>query len=318
MKVMAISDTELTATNAPVDASTQVYAAGTPYAVGAVVKHFVAGLWMKYRALQPCTGKTPPDYVGKTLDAEGKTVLPYWVEIGATNEWAAVDGFGFSRTVGQTDTPLTFTLAAASRNGLALMELRNVLSVRIVQTYAPTGDVVLDVTRDMVRTDVLGEVGSWWDYYFGQRFYAATLWVDLVPWTNSTVSLTLTPVPGCAPEVGLVACGAARWIGSTLYGCGPELGDYSWREVDEESGIARLKQGRRTKRLRTTLIVPAPLLDQVWRHVDSLTGQGCVWTANQGDADFDSLVAFGFVQDFQATVPGPTSTECSLLIGGLI
>lgn len=320
MKVVPLSSTSLNSTNAPVDAVTAAYAAGTTYAVGAIVKYQVNGIWMKYRSLKPSNvGKTPPDYTGKTIDGtSGATVDPYWIEIGATNEWAALDGYGYSRTVGAVNTALTFQFSSSERNALALMDMKNVLSVRVVHTYLGNMSTILDQTFSMSRYDTLTEMGDWYQYFFGQQYYATTLWLDLAPWTNSRVDVTITPITDYAPEVGVIACGKAYDIGDARWGVGPALDDYSTREIDKTTGVARLSPGRVSASMKAPLWVPTHKIDQVWRHLQNVRGQACLWSANQYGTAWDVMIVFGYLSGFDVSIPGPDHSECSLTIGGLI
>ena len=130
-----------------------------------------------YEALSTSTGVDP---ITNPLE---------WLAIGPTNRWAMFDDRVGTSTTAVGSISLTLDLGIVS--GLALLDLKGVLSVRVVMT-APEG-VVYDRTINLVDSS---PVYDWWTYFFEEITISKFLLLtDLPTYRVSQVNITITGDP---------------------------------------------------------------------------------------------------------------------------
>jgi hypothetical protein len=218
----------------------------------------------------------------------------YWADTGPTNQHAMFDERNTSRTVatavdGSVVVELTITRRLQT---LALLGLRNVSSVRIVETVG--GVDVADTTHNLMT--VFTPVG-WWTFYFGERTYARSLVHELYGTaSNRTLTITLTGSSGGAGIAQCLPCKAYD-LGCTETGAMPRLRSFSTWEPNTYGGY-RYVPRKNTREGTYTIWVDTVQFDRVYGLMESLMEKLVLLDANNYNTNYDSIRAFGKITDF--------------------
>lgn len=232
-----------------------------------------------------------------------------WVELGATNRWAAFDAVVGSRTQAPAGL-LDFTVKGLGRvNAVALMDME-ATSVRVRVTDATDG-VVYDRTVDLVSTS---GISDWYAYYFEPILRRRDLVLfDLPPYNDATVRIEMSNSTGVA-SVGVLVLGQQHSLGETRYGLGLGITDYSLKERNA-FGEVRVVERPSVKRARVPIRMRAGDVDRVMRLLTQYRAAPLVWVAT---SIYDASIVYGFYKDVDIVISGPVWVDCSLEIEGLI
>lgn len=289
-----VTDTRLISSSVPED-DYPVHLADKPYQEGERV--IVPSNHTIYEALRENTGVNPVD---NPLD---------WLAVGPTNRWAMFDDkIGTSTTaVGSID--LTLDLGIVS--GIALLDLKGVLDVRVVMT-APEG-VVYDRTTNLVDPS---PVYDWWTYFFEEiTIRKFLLLTDLPTYRVSQVSVTISGNPEQTVSVGSFVAGKLLTFGHSVnYGASVGIQDYSVKGRDE-FGNSNIIERAFAKRARWNFDVPNNRITLLQRELSELRAKPAVYIGYEA---LEPMVVYGFYKDFDIVISRPTMSECSLDIEGLV
>lgn len=263
-------------------------------------------------------------YTAKTIE-EGMTnvgqtpgpVSDYWTEGEPSNKWAMFDSYVSTQTTGAVDDDIVVVMGSSRADSLCLLGCEHVESVRIQQTFISSGEIVLDETLAMIREGSDTHL-SWSDYFFGITEYRAQLSTEFDAWTNSRLTLTISPASGYAAKVGHCLVGQATRIGTAQWGISPGLTDYSTVARSASTGKTRFLPRDYAIPLDVPLRINNVVLDQTMRTLASCRATPAVWDANENGTTWESIVTLGFIREFAVTIPGPTESTCNLQIEGLI
>jgi hypothetical protein len=228
------------------------------------------------------------------------------------------DSYVSTQTVGDVDEDIVVVLNADSVDSLALLNMENVLSVRVQREYVPSGEIVMDTTEQLIRYAQDAASSSWWEYFFGEIEYRHQLFLNFDSWTQSQITITMTPVPGLAAKVGHCLIGQSKNIGKAQWGIVPSMTDYSKIIRDTDTGKTRLVQGNYAKNLTIPLVINNALLDKAFRDMTDVRGRPAVWNANENGTNWESMVSFGYIREFALTIPGANESTCNITVEGLI
>jgi len=295
IRPFAVDDTTLVSSN--VAETDPAYAAGTTYALGAIVRSDATH--RRYQSLQ--AGNT-----GRALDN-----VAWWLDIGPTNRWAM-----FDQTVGtQTSAASIVTVVSMPRrvNSIALLNIV-ATSVRVQITTAAAGTIY---DRTFSLRDNTG-VNSWYAYLYNPIKQMANLIVQDLPIDYApTITVTIASTGGTA-AVGSLILGYATKIGAGMYS--PTIGivDYSRKTADEFGNYQLVK--RPFSRSNSFKIWCDNVdLDAIVDLLSDLRATPCVWvlTYENGAAVAASTTVFGFYKDWSIDVPYLNHSICNLQIEGL-
>ncbi|SDB04057.1 hypothetical protein SAMN05660653_00189 [Desulfonatronum thiosulfatophilum] len=264
-------------------------------------------------------GNYPPENLEKFKDEPQEGVAdkdlvyaPWWAEVGATNQWKMFDRFVNSQSVGELGQPIEIEIDASSCDGLAMFALDGD-RVEIELTNLSTGTVEVEKDVDL-RLDMST---SWWEYFFLPYEWRNDLLLRFPVWFNAKILVRIHPNPSSRAKVGQVIVGQSRYIGMTQFGASVGIQDFSRKETDED-GLTTLKQGNWAKRMSLDLEVDSGSVDAVQRIFAGMRGIPVVIQGNNSDSGYESLLAYGFVREFDLVIPGPAYSRCALDVSGLI
>ena len=289
-----VTDARLISSSVP-ENDYPVYLANHPYQEGDRV--IVLSNHTVYEALRASTGVDPVD---SPLD---------WLAIGPTNRWAMFDDRVGTSTTAVGSINLTLDLGIVS--GLALLDLKGVLSVRVVMT-APEG-TVYDKTINLVDPS---PVYDWWTYFFEEiTIKKFLLLTDLPTYRVSQVSVTISGDPAQTVSVGSFVAGKLLTFNNSVnYGASVGIQDYSVKGRDE-FGNSKIVERAFAKRARWNFDVPNNRITLLQRELSDLRAKPAVYIGYEA---LEPMVVYGFYKDFDIVISRPTMSECSLDIEGLV
>lgn len=289
-----VTDARLLSSSVP-ENDYPVWVAGSPYTKGTRV--IVLATHTIYEALNDNTGVDPT------------TNTPEWLAIGHTNRWAMFDEKIGTSTTAVGSINLSLNLGIIS--GIALLDLKGVLNVRVVMT-APEG-VVYDKTINLVDAS---PVYDWWTYFFEEITISKfVLLTDLPMYRVSQVDITITGDPAQTIGVGsLVAGKLISFSNSVNYGASVGIQDYSVKGRDE-FGNSKVVERAFSKRASWNFDVPNTKINLLQRELSDLRARPAIYI---GYESLEPMIVYGFYKDFDIVISRPTMSECSLDIEGLV
>lgn len=135
---------------------------------------------------------------------------------------------------------------------------------------------------------------------------------DLVQKAAGIITVTVNYTAG-TPKLGELIVGVKTSLGTMRYSPTIGITDYSTKEVDVY-GHYSIVQRSFAKRMTCSLIILNTDIDEVVRLLSLYRSTELVWI---GDANYNSLIIYGYYKDFQVIFSRPLSSDCSLEIEGL-
>lgn len=288
IKPIAIGDAQLTSSNVP-ETEYPAWVAGT-YALGVrrIKDHHI------YESLG----------VANTTDPSDATK---WLDLGFTNRWRMFD----NKVESLTSNPGTIVVTikpGAVVNSLALFNLKG-KSVTVTMIDALEGEVY----RKAVSL-VDAAVTNWYDWFFepvGIRTDVVVL--DMPPYGSANIVVTIDAGPEVA-AVGHMVVGAAKQIGTALYGSSVGINDYS-RKTTDDFGNTVVIQRSFSNRADFDVSLDTADVTKIRRLLADLRATPVVWI---GEETYEATILFGFYKDFQIVFSGPTVSDCSITVEGVI
>ena len=260
----------------------------------------------EFEALTAHTGQTPA--IGGTSD---------WLDLGPANNRRMFDSRTGTLTTDSEEIDVTVA-PGAFFDHVALVRLEGCLTVQIIvsrgtgPSYEEFYGQTFDITEDAT---------AWSDYFFGDDSAIRTA-LTITPeifYSDAQVRVILTGATGSTVGLGLLLVGRGRDLGDTIES--PSLGieDYSTKETDA-FGNTYLLEREYADRASVQIILPPGQVDAVRRILASYRATPALYDFNNTDADerWDSLIIFGYYEDFEVTLSYPGKSFCSLSVQSLI
>lgn len=296
--VLSVADDEFISTTA-VSETHPEWDAGTSYDAGDRV--IVADRNRIYESAQDGnTGNDPRTDGGANTDPP-----TWWIMIGATNPWAALD---FSAANASTGTgSLEWVIEPAER--VQVVGLFKV-QAQAVSVTATLGSATKAVTATMVD---YGGITDWHTWTFvGPRPLTRHVFTD-VPWFGPGTRYTITADAGAGNDVSLgeIAMGPRIQIGNAAWGTRLTRASGSvWTFDKYQQGT--VTPGFKRRRMTAQVKVIQADLNYVLDQLDAYDDTPCMFIANS-DASLAQIVLGVFV-DYEATVVLPTYQIYSLQV----
>ena len=282
----------------------------TAYSVGARVYYYAGAtaplVYHAFEALTAHTGEVPA--IGGTND---------WLDLGPVNDRAMFDSR--TGTLTRASEEIDVTVApGAFFDHIALVRLEGCLTVQIIvyrgsgPSYAEFYNETFDVTEDAT---------AWTDYFFGDDSAVRTA-LSVNPqifYADAKVRVILTGGSGITVGLGLLLIGRGRELGDSVDQPKVGIEDYSTKETDD-FGNTYLLEREYADRASVDLILPPGQVDAVRRTLAAYRATPALYDFNNTGADerWDSLVIFGYYEDFDVTLSYPGKSFCSLTVQSLI
>ncbi|MBP5971147.1 hypothetical protein [Pseudomonas iridis] len=230
-----------------------------------------------------------------------------WLDLGSTNRWRMFDNKVESLTTNPGTIEVTIKPGAVV-NSLALFNLKG-KSVTVTMVDALEGEVY---RKEISLVDA--GVTNWYDWFFepiGIRTDVVAL--DMPAYGSADIVLTIDAGPEVA-TVGHVVIGAVKQIGTALYGSSVGINDYSRKSTDDFGNTVVIQRSF-SNRADFDIALDTSEVTRVRRLLADLRATPVVWI---GEESYEATILFGFYKDFQIVFSGPTVSDCSITVEGVI
>lgn len=230
-----------------------------------------------------------------------------WQDLGSTNRWRMFDNKVESLTTNPGTIVVTIKPGSVV-NSLALFNL---------QGKSVTVSVVDPIEGEVYRKEVsLVDAGvtNWYDWFFdpiGIRTDVVVL--DMPAYGSANVVVTIDAGAEVA-AAGHFVLGAVKQIGTAIYGTSVGINDYS-RKTTDDFGNTVVIQRSFSNRAEFDVVLDTPEVTRVRRLLAELRATPVVWI---GEESYEATILFGFYKDFQIVFSGPTVSDCSITVEGVI
>jgi hypothetical protein len=260
-----------------------------------------------YKAVQPSgPGASPAGVQDPTADASET----YWQNISATNRWKPFDNKTTVQASKESEINYTFD-SLGLVDGVALFGLE-ASSARLVIENGSPATTVYDQTIDLTDTSVMVD---WYSFLFEPVSTKRQLiFPDVPPYTAATYTLTLTSTG--TVKVGQIVLGRSRNLGETIYGTGLGMISFSLKDRDD-FGDAFIVQRGSSKTVDFRVRVLTGAADLLMQRLSERDALPTVYFAGDATDNFGTTV-FGFFQDLNMVLEGPTKSALSIEIEELI
>lgn len=297
IKPVEITPAKLISSNVP-ETEHPAWSATATYALGdrVLLNHTI------YEALAAVPAGVKPGEEVVTKDAPAK-----WLDRGKDNRWRMFDNKVESLTTNPNTIVVTIKPGAVV-NSLALFNL---------QGKSVTVSMVDPVEGEVYRKEVsLVDAGvtNWYDWFFepiGRRTDLVVL--DMPAYGSANVVVTIDAGAEVA-AVGHLVLGAVKQIGTAIYGTSVGINDYS-RKTTDDFGNTVVIQRSFSNRAEFDVVLDTSEVTRVRRLLAELRSTPVVWI---GEETYEATILFGFYKDFQIVFSGPTVSECSITVEGVI
>ena len=297
IKPVEITPTKLIGSNVP-ETDYPVWSGSATYDMGdrVLLDHHI------YEALADVAAGIKPGEEVVDKDNPAK-----WQDRGMDNRWRMFDNKVESLTTNPGTIEVTIRPGAVV-NSLALFNLKG-KSVTVSMVDALEGEVY---RKEISLVDA--GVTNWYDWFFepiGIRTDVVVL--DMPAYGSANIVLTIDAGAEVA-AVGHLVIGAVKQIGTALYGSSVGINDYSRKSTDD-FGSTVVIQRSFSNRADFDIALDTSEVTRVRRLLADLRATPVVWI---GEESYEATILFGFYKDFQIVFSGPTVSDCSITVEGVI
>lgn len=297
IKPVDVTPTQLISSNVP-ENDHPIWSATATYALGTRVQ-LVHNVYEALAAVP--AGIKPGEEVLK------KDEVAKWQDLGKTNRCRMFDSL--VETVTRHPEQIEVTIRpGAVVNSLALFNLKG-KSVSVSMIDPIEGEVY----RKTVSLVDAG-VSDWYDWFFepiGRRTDLVLL--DMPAYGTADIVVTVEAGAETA-AVGHFVIGSVKSIGTALYGSAVGINDYSRKSTDDFGNTVVLQRSF-SKRGEFDISLDTADVTRVQRLLAELRATPMVWI---GEETYEATLLFGFYKDFQIVFAGPTVSDCSITVEGVI
>lgn len=243
-------------------------------------------------------------------DVGAAAVPATWVFVSVSNRFKM-----FDTTVGVGTTNPNSIEVKLQPTGIATaVVLFNVQGATANLTVVTTdGDEVYNKTIDIA--DFSGVV-SYYDYFVSPVSVSGlteVAFLDIPAYSGAIFTLTINAGTGTA-SCGEMVFGPSNEIATTNFGTSVGIRDYSIKEVDEFGNI-RIVQRAYSKRAEYDVTVETAQVGYFNNFLANIRTTPVVYI---GDENRPETIVYGYYRDFSVVLSGPSISECSLTVEGLI
>jgi len=279
------------------------YSSATTYAIGDYV--IVTATHKIYQSLKASNlNHYPPDNCD--------TTDPYWLDCGYTNRWRMFDSYVNTSTVGEEEEGINVLVSSSMCDTVVLVDC--LCNEAFVAAKDASG--VAYSSSYLYMTDKRTST-TWSDYFFDEFSYLTSAVFTIPKFYNSRANLVLR---GYNASCGAAIIGKSKRIGAVRFGLEMGISDYSIKSTDD-FGATYLKTGNYKKTRSLDLYIDNDDVDDAVAYLESIRATPSVFIVDNSDGEevtYRSSIVYGFYKDFKVVVSGPTVSECSVEVEGLI
>lgn len=247
--------------------------------------------------------------VNKNVPPDGAPTDPAtWLDLGATNRWKMFD----DKIGTSTKNPESISVTVAPGRAVDALAFFGVdAGAILVRVTDPYQGIVFESRVSPVSTD---DINDWYGYFFSPvELNEDFVVLDVPAGSYGSIEIVISK-PGGIASVGALILGKTAYIGDALYGASVGITDYSRKERDDFGNFTVVERGY-SKRAEFDLMVETARLGAVQRTLTKYRAKPLVWI---GEATYQSTILYGYYRDFNLVISGPTVSDCSISVEGLV
>jgi hypothetical protein len=227
------------------------------------------------------------------------TGLPYWVEVGSLNKYAAFDTTSNTQTVSSGATIQFKFTVGRSYSALALTNLYAESVTLSLVDPADESNVLWTETKEAeTRT-----FNDWWEFAFNPFSSSKNMLFDsILPFSTAKTIIDITQTGGEVAKCGGIVLGELFDIGNLTYGASRPQLNYS-AIVTDEFGNTTLTKRPSKGAIDGTLLCNAALANTILDLQEALNATPTVWVGLNEDIGYyyNSLFILGVYTQFEPT-----------------
>ncbi|MFP3849134.1 hypothetical protein [Pseudomonas sp. W5-01] len=231
-----------------------------------------------------------------------------WLDLGATNRWKLFD----DKVGTVTTNPETISLKIVPGRAVDAMAFFGLDAASIyVRAIDPYQGIIFESQVSPVSTD---GIDDWYDYFFSPvELNEDFVLLDVPVGSYGSIDIVISK-PGGIASVGALIMGKMAELGETLYGTSVGITDYSRKDRDDFGNFTVVERGY-SKRAEFDLMVPTSRVSATQRTLAKYRAKPLVWI---GEATYQSTIIYGYYREFNLVISGPTVSDCSISVEGLV
>ena len=238
-----------------------------------------------------------------------------WVDMRATNKWAAFDWYHNTKSTSTSDLYFEFSTGDFYIDSIAIFN--PICSSVKIEVFNQSGTLIYTKGNSVIRDSI-----DYFDYCFGKNTYRDSTFDGNLPYgINYKIKVTFIASGGSSRSVGTICIGQSKSIDGNTWG-GTEWGAEiipTSRTINtvQDDGTIKVKPRGNYKIGKCTVAVPAGYMDIAVQLINSGLGTPCAWIpANYEYAN--ELSVFGIVKDAPAKYENNGIGYISFNIEGLV
>jgi hypothetical protein len=296
IKPVEVTPSTLTATNVA-ETDYPVWTAGT-YTIGTrrIYDHKI------YEVIATSTTDRP--------DIGAAALSPTWLFVSATNRFKMFDVSVGSGTVNSGTINVTITPTTVC-NSVVLFEVDGSSAQLIVRDVGNT--IVYNETRSLAD---FSAINSYFNYYFApitETGASEVAFLDIPNYSGASFQLIVDAGAGTA-SCGEMIIGQQTALAVTNFGTSVGIKDYSVKNIDDFGNVT-ITQRAYSKRADYDVTLETTDVSAFTRFLASVRTTPVVYI---GDEDRSETIVLGYYRDFSIVLSGPSISQCSLSVEGLI
>lgn len=297
MKIIVPFNVTSFTTNVP-DSALPEWNSGTAYNPGDQVQ--ISADNDEYECLIANTNQDP-----STNPIEGVSGNPYWLPLGKENKWKVFDKKTGSKTTNLESIVYTI-IPGEIINSIALFGTKAV-TVNVT-VNSPSQNPTEVYNSDVSQVDV-SEINDFYDWHFvGPLEVTRGVLLDLPPYPDAEIAITLTEETGVVAELGEIVIGILKDLGTTTYGTSLTGDDFSIKATDP-FGNTELEVGNIVEGIDYQVAVPANRTASMKNTLKEIRATPTVYI---GSPDKPETIIYGFWEQYRPVLSTPGRTELVL------
>jgi hypothetical protein len=240
------------------------------------------------------------------------TDTAWWLKIGSTNTWKVFDAKVGSQT--ERTGSIYYELDVGEIvEGIAFFNL-DAISIDIVLTD-PTEGEVYNETIDLISTS---NVFDGYSYCFAPFLVTkATTKTDIPPYGQATLEITINVESDTeTAKCGEIVLGRVRNFGSTEFGAGFEIIDYSRKDVDDFGNFSVVKRAF-SKRIPMDVVIDNAVIAYLKQTLEDFRATPVVCVPTEATDLAGPFITYGYYRTAKTVVPYPNHSILTIEWEGL-
>jgi hypothetical protein len=254
----------------------------------------------------------------EAIKSSDETIAARWIDLGASNAWAAIDYLGNTYTQGyETDGDLcdpAFTVTCSCATAVNRVCFAGLVNIKTV---------AITVTDDGVAHDQISVslTPSGTTYGATLRTTNISLASTVAAGSAMSIAVVLTRNDTSKPaQCAVMTVGMAHQISYTEWGVETSTISFSRKERDDVYGTVNFMKRGSSRQIRATCFVDPDVItgDVVQELLSQWDGMPVYWDFNNSSPGYDRLRAFGFYTNLGMAIPAYSYESLSLTVEGLV